>query len=104
MDIKIRRSMSDDCESVHRIFSGPKVIWGTSQLPYPSPEAWRKRLAEPPEGSYFLVACANDEPIGHLGLHSYPNAPRRRHVAGIGMAVRDDWQGKGIGTALMQAA
>jgi GNAT superfamily N-acetyltransferase len=27
-----------------------------------------------------------------------------RHVGSIGMAVRDDWQGKGIGTALMEAA
>lgn len=30
--------------------------------------------------------------------------PRRHHVGQIGMAVRDDWQGKGAGTALMQAA
>ena len=27
-----------------------------------------------------------------------------RHVGSIGMAVRDDWQGKGVGTALMEAA
>ena len=26
-----------------------------------------------------------------------------RHVGSIGMAVRDDWQGKGVGTALMEA-
>jgi L-phenylalanine/L-methionine N-acetyltransferase len=25
-------------------------------------------------------------------------------VGAIGMAVRDDWQGKGVGTALMEAA
>jgi L-phenylalanine/L-methionine N-acetyltransferase len=36
-------------------------------------------------------------------LHTLPNNPRRRHVGQIGMAVRDDWQGKGVGTALMQA-
>ncbi|MEK7786498.1 MAG: GNAT family N-acetyltransferase, partial [Chloroflexota bacterium] len=45
-----------------------------------------------------------NEVIGQLGLHTFPNAPRRRHVGQIGMAVRDDWQGKGAGTALMQAA
>ena len=27
-----------------------------------------------------------------------------RHVGSIGMAVRDDWQGKGVGTALVEAA
>jgi putative acetyltransferase len=66
---------------------------------------WRKRLAEPPEGFISLVACAeNDEVVGQLGLHTFPQRPRRHHVGQIGMAVRDDWQGKGVGTALMQAA
>jgi len=30
--------------------------------------------------------------------------PRRRHVGEIRVAVRDDWQGRGVGTALMGAA
>ncbi len=42
--------------------------------------------------------------VGQLGLHTLPNNPRRRHVGQIGMAVRDDWPGKGVGSALMQAA
>jgi putative acetyltransferase len=42
--------------------------------------------------------------IGQLGLRTFPHSPRRRHVGQLGMAVRDDWQGKGVGTALMQAA
>ncbi len=102
--IVIRRAEPADYEAVQRIFSDPRVIWGTLQLPYPSVEVWRKRLAEPPEGLYNLVACVEDEVIGQLGLHTFPNSPRRRHVGQIGMAVRDDWQGKGVGTALMQAA
>ena len=51
-----------------------------------------------------LVAWADAEVIGQLSLHTFPHSPRRRHVGQLGMAVRDDWQGKGIGTALMQAA
>jgi putative acetyltransferase len=75
------------------------------QLPFSSAELWRKRLAEPPEGLFSLVACVEDgEVVGNLGLHTFPNRPRRRHVGQIGMAVRDDWQGEGVGTALMQAA
>lgn len=104
MTISIRRSEPSDYEAVHRIFCGPRVVWGTLQLPYPSAEFWRKRLAEPPEGTYWLVACVEQEVIGHLGLHTFPNHPRRRHIGQIGMAVRDDWQGHGVGTALMEAA
>ncbi len=104
MTITIRHTEPSDYEAVQRIFSNPKVVWGTLQLPFPSIEFWRKRLAEPPEGMFSLVGCAEGEVVGQLGLHTFPTHPRRRHVGQIGMAVRDDWQGKGVGTALMQAA
>jgi L-phenylalanine/L-methionine N-acetyltransferase len=104
MTITIRHTEPGDAEAIAKIFSGPKVIWGTLQVPYPSVEQWRKKLAEPPEGFYSLVACVDGEVVGQIGLETYPHRPRRRHAGGIGMMVRDDWQGKGIGTALMQAA
>jgi len=104
MNLTIRRAEPSDYEAIAKIFSYPKVVWGTLQVPFPSVEAWRKRLAEPAEGFYSLVACVDGEVVGQIGLHTRPNAPRRRHVGEIGMMVRDDWQGKGIGTALMQAA
>ncbi|MBI4790383.1 MAG: GNAT family N-acetyltransferase [Chloroflexi bacterium] len=104
MTVTIRRAEPNDYEAVQRILAGPKAIWGTLQLPFPSVESWRKRLAEPPEGFFNLLACADGEVVGQLGLHTFPNRPRRRHVGQIGMTVRDDWQGKGVGTALMQAA
>jgi len=104
INFTIRRAEPDDYKSMHQVWAGPKAIWGTLQLPFPSAELWRKRLAEPPEGTFNLVACAENEIIGQLGLHTFPNHPRRRHAGQIGMAVMDDWQGKGAGTALMQAA
>lgn len=104
MTITVRRAEPDDYEVVRRIYAGPKAVWGTLQLPFPSAENWRKRLAEPPEGMISLLACAENEIVGQLGLHTFPNFPRRRHVGQIGMAVRDDWQGRGAGTALMEAA
>jgi L-phenylalanine/L-methionine N-acetyltransferase len=104
MNIAIRRTESSDYEAVRTIYAGAQVIWGTLQLPFPSAEQWRKRLAEPAEGLFNLVACVDDEVIGQLGLHTFPHQPRRRHVGNLGMAVRDDWHGKGAGTALMQAA
>ncbi|MGD8967214.1 MAG: GNAT family N-acetyltransferase [Anaerolineae bacterium] len=104
MNIVIRHAEPGDCESLQRLFAGPKVLRGTLQLPFPSAELWRRRLAEPSQGLFRLVACVEDEVVGTLGLRTFPDRPRRRHVGQIGMAVRDDWQGKGIGTALMEAA
>ena len=105
MTFTIRRAEPSDYEAVHRIMASPRVVWGTMQLPFPSVEQWRKRLSEPREGLFSLVACVEEnEAVGQLGLHTFSNRPRRRHVGQIGMAVRDDWQSKGVGTALMEAA
>ena len=104
MEITVRHAEPDDYEAMHRIMSAPKVAAGTLQLPLQSAEAWRKRLAEPPEGLFLLVACVDGEVVGNLGLETHPNRPRMRHAGSIGMAVRDDWQGRGVGTALLRAA
>ncbi len=100
----IRRVEAEDHAAYLKLFSGARVIWGTLQLPFPSADRWRKRLAEPSEGAFDLVACVEGEVVGQIYLGTFPNNPRRRHVGQIGMAVRDDWQGKGAGSALMQAA
>jgi L-phenylalanine/L-methionine N-acetyltransferase len=103
-EITIRRAEPGDYEAVRQVMAGPRAIWGTMQLPFPSAESWRKRMAEPAEGLFSLVACVESEVVGQLSLFTYPHSPRRRHMGQLGMAVRDDWQGKGVGTALMQAA
>lgn len=100
--ITVRHTEPDDFRAVQKIFMQPKAVWGTMQLPYPSVESWRKKLENPPPGFYSLVACAGDEIVGSAGLHTAAQ-PRRRHAGSVGMAVRDDWQGKGAGSALMEA-
>ncbi len=102
--VSVRHAEPDDYEAMHRIMSGPKAAAGTLQLPLQSAETWRKRLADPPEGLFLLVACVDGEVVGNLGLETSPTRPRIRHAGSIGMAVRDDWQGQGVGTALMEAA
>jgi putative acetyltransferase len=99
----IRHATPGDVDALVRIFSGPCVVRGTLQLPYPSPELWRKRLSEPERGLVALLGCVENEPVGILGLHTHPDMPRVRHAAMLGMAVRDDWQGRGVGSALLQA-
>ena len=101
--LHIRGAEPDDCSAIHEIYSCPKAFAGTLQLPYPSRELWRQRLAKPDDGTYNLVAVVGDRVVGMLGLHTFPNKPRRRHAATIGMGVHDDWQGKGVGSALMRA-
>jgi L-phenylalanine/L-methionine N-acetyltransferase len=103
LEITVRRTEPDDFEALQRVFGDPRVIAGTLQLPLPSAEMWRQRLWEREEGLFSLVACVEDEVVGEVSLHATPTRWRMRHVASIGMAVRDDWQGKGVGTALMQA-
>lgn len=102
-DILIRRSGPADAEAFVRILSSPRVVWGLLQIPYPSVDEWRKRL-EPQSDLYSLVAVADNDVVGQISLHLNSTRPRRKHVASMGMMVRDDWQGKGIGNRLMQAA
>lgn len=104
MEITVRHAEPDDYEAIHRILSGPRATAGTLQLPLQSVEYVRKRFSEAHEGLYHLVACAEGQVVGHLGLETSPTRPRRRHVGCLGMAVRDDLQGRGVGTALMEAA
>lgn len=102
--IIVRRATPDDAEAFQRVFNAPLVIRGTLQVPFMSADLRRKRLTEVPDGTYPLAAVAGGEVIGQLTLHtSLSSSPRRRHTGSLGMAVRDDWHGKGVGTALMQA-
>jgi putative acetyltransferase len=99
----VRRTEPGDYDALQRIFSGPRAVAGTMQMPLPSVEMWRRRLAEPPEGLFSLVACADGEVVGSLSLEASIRW-RMRHGATLWMVVRDDWQGKGVGTAHMDAA
>jgi L-phenylalanine/L-methionine N-acetyltransferase len=103
MSIIIRHAEPDDFAACALIYSQPLAQAGTLQLPLPSRELWKQRLATKAPQDRILVAVVADEVVGNLGLHPAVNA-RRSHVAGIGMAVRDDSQGKGVGTALLKAA
>lgn len=100
----IRHAEPEDAEALHQLYKLPRVIWGTLQMPYPSLKMWRERLADPPPNFTNLVATAEGVIVGQLGLRVFSERARRRHVATLGMAVRDDWHGRGVGSALMEAA
>jgi putative acetyltransferase len=102
--IRIRSAEPADYPALQRIHEQPKVIRGTLQIPFPSAESWRKRMADPQDGHRVLLACVEQEVVGVISILQQPTSSRRRYAAQIGMCVHDDWQGKGIGTALLQAA
>jgi putative acetyltransferase len=101
--LTIRRAEPEDYGALYEMFTGPKPYANTLQLPYPSREEWRRKLAEPGDGAHNLAAVAGDKVVGVFSIHTFPHRPRRRHVGSIGMSVHDDWQGKGVGSALMRA-
>ncbi|MBC7461433.1 MAG: GNAT family N-acetyltransferase [Thermoleophilia bacterium] len=103
----IRATRLDDLDAIHETLMDPGVIPTTLQVPFTSIEARRDWLAASLRNRLdrSLVAEAIDggEVVGNLGL-MVAAAPRRRHVADLGMSVRDAWQGRGVGTALLAAA
>lgn len=101
--LTLRLAEADDADDVYEMFKSPSVFSGTLQLPYPSREYWRKRITDTDSGSYHLVAVVDGRVIGMFDIHTFPNRPRRRHAGLIGIGVADDWQGKGVGAALMRA-
>src|SRR5262245_54168595 len=103
-EVTVRRAEVGDAEALRATMASPRAMAGTLQLPFPSLEMWRKRIADCAPEDYFLVAEVKGEVVGNLGLHAAAKTPRRRHAGYVGMSVRDDWQGKGVGTALLAAA
>ena len=106
MTITIRRARPDDAAAIAAMMGDPDVYSGLMQMPYPSEEAHRTRLADslaPGKIDLNLVAEMNGKVVGGSGLHPVGVALRRRHVMTIGISVIREAQGQGVGTALMQA-
>jgi putative acetyltransferase len=104
--IHIRRATVEDAAAYARIMGHPEVLANLMQLPHPSEEMWRTRLAElnqPGKLDLALVAELHGEVVGSAGLHPAGAALRRRHAMMLGISVEPSAQGQGVGSALMQA-
>lgn len=97
----IRRQEPADAEAVAAYLGDEAVMAGTLQLPYPSIQAWRDRLARPNPLDYVLLAELDGVVVGGGGLHMN-DRPRRRHAAMLGIGVRSSHWSRGIGAALMK--
>lgn len=105
--LRIRHAVPDDHLAFHAMMSGESAYRETLQVPWSSPEFWRDRLAHMPAEGTVLVAEMLDEHgyviAGSADLVPLGKSIRRRHAMGLGITVADEWQGIGIGAALMAA-
>mgnify|MGYP006369464273 CR=1 FL=1 len=102
----IRRARSSDADAFAQVMGDPMVMPGLLQLPYPSAEAWRARLAEldaPGRADLLLVAELDGQVVANAGLNPVGSALRRPHVMGLGIAVAAAHQRRGVGSPLMGA-
>ncbi len=102
--VRIRAAEPSDIDAITVTMSDPGVVHGTLQVPYTSAAARRERFDFTNPNICFLVAEPLDggDAVGNASIHRNTR-PRRIHSAGIGMGVRDEWQGRGVGSALLAA-
>ena len=99
-DVVIRAMSQADFPAITELHNQPRAGAGTLGLPFQSISDTEQRFRLDPFNR-MLVAEIDGRVIGDAGLHL--NRGRRAHSGSIGMAVHDDFQGRGIGTALMSA-
>ncbi|MCC5852441.1 MAG: GNAT family N-acetyltransferase [Alkalimonas sp.] len=102
MPVIIRHAELADASALQQIYQEPSIYANTLQLPLQAQAHWEK-LCQPQPGFYNFVAELEGQVVGQLGLQQMQN-PRRRHVADLGMAVSEPYQGQGIGSSLLRAA
>jgi putative acetyltransferase len=100
--ITIRGMEVEDWEDIAVVLGSGNVIYNTLQLPYTSRDFVRERMENLPDDQRVLVAVVKDTVVGQLWLQL--EAGRRVHVARLGMMVHAEFQGRGVGSALMAAA
>ncbi len=100
-NVTVRAANEHDCHDLLELWTCRGVARGTLQTPFTSLDRQKARLRDLPEDGHHLVAEVEGRVVGSIVLIC--GKGRRRHTASIGMGVHDDFQGRGIGTALMKA-
>lgn len=103
-ELLIRAAEPDDALALSQLLGGVGVFEGTLQLPHVALATRTEMLAKVDANGIRLVAVDPNSGalVATAGLHSVSPSLRRSHVRSLSMAVRSDWQGKGLGNALMR--
>jgi putative acetyltransferase len=100
--IKIRAATRADAAAILAIRNLPGVRSGTLNLPYQSLERVTKYLAVPDPRQRIIVAEIDGSVIAEGSLIRKAT-DRMAHCGSLYIGVHDEYQGKGIGTALLAA-
>lgn len=97
-----------DWRAIYDMREEASVRYNTMALPFADPLRFRERWTTPNPHLVRLIAEARypdraARVIGMLGLHLNAS-PENAHWAGLGIQVATDFQGQGVGSALMEAA
>ena len=108
MDFIVRPVKVGDADGINLLRRMPGVFENILGIPSERVKRSEDYIANMDENVHQFVAITKNDDnqdilIGCIGLHVYTN-PRTRHCAGIGMMVHKDYQGKGVGTKLMESA
>ncbi len=97
----IRASEPADLDAVAALMTRHGVVEDLQLTPWTPGDVVREQLAKPPR-ECALVALTQGRVIGYasLGVHA---SQRRRHAAGLSLCVAPEWQGHGVGGALLAA-
>ncbi|MEZ8826968.1 GNAT family N-acetyltransferase [Vibrio amylolyticus] len=96
--MRIRYLEQTDSKDIFDIYSFTSVTEYTSQLPYLSSNQVASLFENP--DNYTLVAETDGKVVGHVTLFLVSKS-REKHCASIAISVHPEFQGQGVGKALM---
>lgn len=99
--IKIRPVRMEDAADLYEIALQPKVIAGTLYAPSTRMSEVHKRLESLGPNDHKLVSEVDGKIVGEAQLRVMPG--KLRHVGAVDVLVHDEYQGRGIGRALLTA-
>ena len=103
MNYTIRPAGPEDAAGITALRRMPGVFEHAASLPSDRSRRMEELLRQPGQNRHFLVAVSPDNTVLGLVMLTVESNPRRRHSGGLGIMVRTDCQGQGIGTALLEA-
>lgn len=98
-DVTIRPVRAEDAEAVNELRRQPLVRDFTCALPSERVADNRKYIEGLGPNDHVFVAEVDGRVVGIAGLHVQTG--KLRHVGSVGLSVHDEFQGRGIGRALL---
>ncbi|UVC06965.1 GNAT family N-acetyltransferase [Rhizobium sp. TH2] len=99
-DLLVRAIKQADAADIAAIYTFESVIANTGQIPLRDGQFWANFWKAKDPNGVELVCEIEGRAVGHLGIITSASH-RRKHVASFGIAVHPDFQGRGVGNALI---